>query len=688
MNLADKNLASRFFAPSANKTKERKQKGWAQIKFEDQKSKPKSSQAVPGLATSIRNDVNNCKHLSISFSGSRLADSTENSLAKRTNKAGSPELSNLNEFALEGFRIEAVNQVPRNRSIQKPKRVSPENSKPPSPAFVRRKLPAINTDSPIKLKPTEEVKAPQPTAPCDFDSDAPTSASDIQRPKTLTRSKSVKSVMLLEPVYSASYSTVFFEYPPQCRKEPRDCSRVNPMPLQELNSKPLNFRISDNVHTYNSVVNALKYNGFQQVSNSTYNVLIASVPKPDFLRELSAFQKTNHFPGIWNLGRKDNLWRNISKMKRKFGKEYEICPLTFILPEDYKRFLNEREEHPKALWIMKPSASSCGRGIKILSKKTHVTKRNGQVISKYVSKPHTINGFKYDLRLYVCVTSFDPLRIYFYKEGLVRFATEAYTGDKKHIKKRFMHLTNFSVNKKSDKFVKNQDSGESQGSKWSLEELKAELERLGENFEEVLKRIYDVIIKTCISVEPHVVNTLNQCNKRNCCFETYGFDILLDHKLKPWLLEVNVSPSLSSSSPLDKRIKTSLMCDTFNLAGIVPYDRKNYDKVLESQKTNRLLGIEKNPKLNYRNVNTLASCTTLEEAELSEEDFQVLLDTEEEFYRKGFFRRIFPNKSNIDYYSQFFPVARYNNLLLWKHMKSSHNILLHNFKRLHEARPV
>jgi len=130
------------------------------------------------------------------------------------------------------------------------------------------------------------------------------------------------------------------------------------------------------------------------------------------------------------------------------------------------------------------------------------------------------------------------------------------------------------------------------------------------------------------------------------------------------------------------------MCDTFNLAGIVPYDRKNYDKVLESQKTNRLLGIEKNPKLNYRNVNTLASCTTLEEAELSEEDFQVLLDTEEEFYRKGFFRRIFPNKSNIDYYSQFFPVARYNNLLLWKHMKSSHNILLHNFKRLHEARPV
>jgi len=88
-------------------------------------------------------------------------------------------------------------------------------------------------------------------------------------------------------------------------------------------------------------------------------------------------------------------------------------------------------------------------------------------------------------------------------------------------------------------------------------------------------RIKDVMIKTLISQEPHIINTMGRFTKhKNVCFELYGFDILLDSRLKPWLLEVNISPSLSSSSPLDKRIKSVLICDTLNLVGTFPYDRK------------------------------------------------------------------------------------------------------------------
>ena len=162
-------------------------------------------------------------------------------------------------------------------------------------------------------------------------------------------------------------------------------------------------------------------------------------------------------------------------------------------------------------------------------------------------------------------------------------------------------MTNYSVNKKNEEYVKagQKDGNEGGGgdenaSKWNLAQLKNHFEKIGISYASVMHRIKDVIIKTLISVEPHIVSTTSRCTKhRNVCFELYGFDILLDNKLKPWLLEVNISPSLSSSSPLDKKIKTVLICDTLNLIGVFPYDRKQYDKETEQNLKKRLLGLDR-----------------------------------------------------------------------------------------------
>ena len=103
-----------------------------------------------------------------------------------------------------------------------------------------------------------------------------------------------------------------------------------------------------------------------------------------------------------------------------------------------------------------------------------------------------------------------------------------------------------------------------------------------------------MIIKACISVEPNIVNNMNRTfQNKNVCFELYGFDILIDDDLKPWLLEVNVSPSLSSSSILDKKIKTSLLCDIFNLVGIIPYNKKKHTINKDEKRLARLLGSER-----------------------------------------------------------------------------------------------
>lgn len=88
-------------------------------------------------------------------------------------------------------------------------------------------------------------------------------------------------------------------------------------------------------------------------------------------------------------------------------------------------------------------------------------------------------------------------------------------------------------------------------------------------------RIYDVIIKTIIAGEHHVMAAMKKNGMhRTNCFEILGFDILIDSDLKPWLLEVNLSPSLATDSPLDHSIKSTLVTDAFNLVGVRRFDRK------------------------------------------------------------------------------------------------------------------
>lgn len=53
---------------------------------------------------------------------------------------------------------------------------------------------------------------------------------------------------------------------------------------------------------------------------------------------------------------------------------------------------------------------------------------------------------------------------------------------------------------------------------------------------------------------------------RYSSYELFGFDVLLDEKLRPWLLEVNISPSLHSSGSLDYKVKGPLMANLLNMA--------------------------------------------------------------------------------------------------------------------------
>jgi len=71
--------------------------------------------------------------------------------------------------------------------------------------------------------------------------------------------------------------------------------------------------------------------------------------------------------------------------------------------------------------------------------------------------------------------------------------------------------------------------------------------------------------------------------------------VLIDANFKPWLLEVNILPSLSSSSSLDKKVKCTLMADVFTLVGM-PYTEE--DK--PSRKSCKIMEIYKLLGKNYK----------------------------------------------------------------------------------------
>ena len=95
-----------------------------------------------------------------------------------------------------------------------------------------------------------------------------------------------------------------------------------------------------------------------------------------------------------------------------------------------------------------------------------------------------------------------------------------------------------------------------------------------------------------MSVENPIVTSMGGTKFKTTCFELYGFDVLIDSNFKAWLLEVNVSPSLSSSSPMDKYIKTLLLSDSFYLTGMNIFDRKQLEKDKAKTDKQRLLGFD------------------------------------------------------------------------------------------------
>ncbi|SPP77575.1 probable tubulin polyglutamylase TTLL1 [Drosophila guanche] len=293
-------------------------------------------------------------------------------------------------------------------------------------------------------------------------------------------------------------------------------------------------------------------------------------------------QMINHFPNHYELSRKDLLVKNIKRYRKDLerdgnplaekaesnnssGNRYlylDFVPTTFVLPADYNMFVEEYRKFPLSTWIMKPCGKSQGAGIFLINKLSKLKKwsreakgpfhpqiaKESYVISRYIDNPLLIGGKKFDLRLYVLVASFRPLKAYLFKQGFCRFCTVKYDTSVTELDNMYVHLTNVSVQKHGGEY------NTLHGGKWSVQNLALFLE--GTRGKEVTDRLFGaiswLIVHSLRAVAPVMASDRH-------CFECYGYDIIIDNALKPWLVEVNASPSLTSTTVNDRILKYKLI---------------------------------------------------------------------------------------------------------------------------------
>ena len=340
----------------------------------------------------------------------------------------------------------------------------------------------------------------------------------------------------------------------------------------------------------------------------------------------------NQFPHGRALSLKDQLALRLAAMARLRGGAAQfdrVCPETYVLPAQLAAFRRRIEgvgdSDAAALWISKPYSRSKGKGITLwrgqaqldelcakvecsaqeksvgaacadaVSVADAAAPRGRQayvamqikkmqldqaftpelVVQHYVARPYLLDGLKFDLRLYVALTSVDFISLYIFPEGLARFCTSPYEAARDDMDNHFAHLTNSSLNVQSAQYALNTgvSAGEmATGSKRSFSSVLAALAAEGVDIELLWAEIGEVVKKAFVAFE---VGLTAESRRMGCAeqrgFMLFGADIILEAREKgtprPVLLEINAMPQIDAARPIDKLIKGTMLCDLLHLAG-------------------------------------------------------------------------------------------------------------------------
>ena len=464
--------------------------------------------------------------------------------------------------------------------------------------------------------------------------------------------------------------TVFFQVPPDIFDSKKNNTDITHLinELKEINSdvkydivtfdkKNKKFFVTYEAYEDNykreSVTKVLNYSGVIRSFSSLYshNLLIKNpnIPKLAEMGFIPSLQKLFSYTNFEIIAYKDQTYIYYYKMHKKFPEDYTYMPETYSYPKEKSIILQKFRSYKLSkdnLWLVKPKKTSLGNGIHIFHGLSDTP--NDYIITKYISNPHLIHNLKYDFRLYLLISGLSPLKLYLYKEGLVRFTTEEYSLDLNKLDELYRHLTNVAINTKNrNTYKKAVNADTEEGSKWSLQVYESYCEHNGIDFKKIWNQMADIAIKSILAVKDYFLKQIiSNGTKDKNHFKLFGYDFLVDENLKVHLIEVNSRPSLLMGDINDLKLKPQLIADILNIVGITPYSHDYKDDFIAFDLRNR-------------------------EEDINE---QIINDDEDgvnralcEFGRpRGRFELIFPLKDNVNYYKKFFSKDKIADEMLWE----------------------
>lgn len=184
--------------------------------------------------------------------------------------------------------------------------------------------------------------------------------------------------------------------------------------------------------------------------------------EPSDLPSMRRWQKISRLIGLrkilWN---KDKFCETMGASLKGFKNYTEFVFPCWILPHQFNDMIGEvKEKYQDTRFILKPTDRGEGNGIivmdsykKLADWKAEFPDNEEVVVQTYLNNPMLIKERKWDMRTYILITSIHPLRMYMYRDGLVRFASTKYDANAKDGGKKTAFLTNTSVNKKTGQSV-------------------------------------------------------------------------------------------------------------------------------------------------------------------------------------------------------------------------------------------